>query len=97
MIASCALRAGVRLADRIDPEVVVEPVVLHGDDRVLHVGRDLVERDVPPLLVHAEPGTPVGRVEPRVAHAAPQLVDRTPLPHRPDDDERGDPDEAEIE
>src|SRR4051812_5974987 len=72
-------------------------MVLDRDDGVPQIRIDLLERNVAALLVHAEPRAPVGRVEPRVADAAPQLVDRPPLPHRPDDGDRRDGDEARIQ
>ena len=61
-------------ADRIDARMVVEAAILDRDDRVLQVGRDLVERDVVPLLVEPEPRLAVGAVEHRVADAARQAV-----------------------
>ena len=55
--------------------MVVEAAILDGDDGVLQVGGDLVERDVVPLLVEPEPRLAVGAVEHRVADAARQPVD----------------------
>jgi hypothetical protein len=84
-------------AHRIDAEVRVEAMILDRDDGVLQVARDLIQRDVAALLVHAEPGAPVRRVEPGVADTAAQLVDGPSLPHRPQHDDRRDRDEAAVE
>ncbi len=45
-------------ADRVDAGVQVEAMILDRDDRVLEIGRDLVERDVAPLLVERNQGRP---------------------------------------
>ena len=80
--------------DRINADVMIKTMILDRNDGVLQVRRDLVQRHVAPLLVHAEPRPPVGRVEPRVANAATQLVHRPPLSHGPDDENRRRGDEA---
>jgi hypothetical protein len=59
-------------------------VVLDGDDRVAEMGGDPGERDVAPLLVHAEPGAAPRVQENRIADAAFQSVDRNGLPDRPE-------------
>src|SRR5262249_4787864 len=69
--------------DRIDARMVVEPAILDGDDRVLKVGRDLVERNVMTLLVEPEPRLTVGAVEHRVADAARQPVHRRGVAQQP--------------
>ena len=84
---------GAAERDRIDARMQEEPVVLDGDERVLQVGRDVGKRDVPPVLVHAEPASAVGREKPGVADAAPQLVDRPRLPQRPRHGDRREHDE----
>ena len=79
-----------------------EAMILDGDERVLEVKRDVGERDVPPVLVHAEPPAAVGGEKPGVADAAAKLVDRPGLTQRPRqrdggqdhqgaEDDRGDP------
>ncbi len=95
--AACVAPHRARRPDRVDAEMVVEAVIFDCDDGVFQRGRDLIQRDVVPLLVHPEPRLAAGRIEPRVAHAAAQLVHRPALPHRPDDADGGDPDERQIE
>ena len=75
---------GAAEADRIDPGMVIEAAVLDGDDRVLQIGGDLVERDVVPLFVEPEPRLAVGAVEHRVADAARQPMDRDGVARQPD-------------
>ena len=50
---------GAAERDRVDAGMRVEAVVLDGDERVLQVGRDVGERHVLTVLVHA--GTSAGR------------------------------------
>jgi hypothetical protein len=88
---------GAGQADRVDAEMMVEAVILDRDDRVAQRRRDLVERDVVPLLVHPEPRRAVGGVEPGVADAAAQLEDCPSLPHRPDHDDRGHGNETQVQ
>ena len=61
----------------------VEAVILDRDERVLQVDRDLGERHVLMVLVHAEPAPAVGGQEPGVADAARQPMDRVALPEHP--------------
>ena len=78
---------GARDADRIDAGMAIETPILDGDDGVLQIERDVVERHVVPLLVEAEPRLAVGAVEDRVADAACQPVDGDGVarqPHRRD-------------
>ena len=87
---------GAADADRIDAGVAIEAVILDGDDGVLQVGGDLVQRDVVTLLVEAEPGLAVGAVEHGVADPARQPVHGDRVARQPDarhraaDDQRGD-------
>ena len=80
-------------ADRIDAGMMVEAAILDGDDGVLQVGRDLVERDVVPLLVEAEPRLAVRAVEHRVADAARQPMHRDGVARQPDAGDGGAADE----
>jgi hypothetical protein len=76
--------------------MMVEAAILDGDDGVLEVRRDLIERDVVPLTVEPEPGLAVRSEERRVADAARQAMHRHRVAREPDagDDadrnERGD-------
>ena len=85
-----AARAAAQVADerpgqanRIDAGMVVEAAILDGDDRVLQVGRDRVERDVVALLIEPEPRLAVAAVEHRVADAARQPMDGDRMARHP--------------
>src|SRR4029079_15640809 len=80
---------GASQPDRIDTEMLVEAMILAGDERVLQVRGNVGERHVLAVLVHPEPGPPVGGEEPGVADAAPQFVDGPCLPQRPGERDRG--------
>ena len=69
--------------DGIDAGVVVEAVILDGDDGVLEVGGDLLEGHVLPLLVERKPLAPRRVVEHRPADAAIEVVDRHGVASRP--------------
>ena len=79
---------GTSETDRVDARVVVEAAVFDGDDGVLQVGRDLVERDVVALLVETEPGFAIGAVEDGIADAARETVHRNGVARHPDDRRR---------
>src|SRR4029079_9864340 len=74
-----------RESQRVDARVLVEPSVLRGDERVLQLGRDRVERDVTAVLVESEPGLAVRAEEGHVADAAGKLVDGERVPAYPDE------------
>ena len=89
---AAALRPGIRPEigqqgptdrDGVDARMQVEAVVLDGDDRVLEVGRNLVELDVPPLLVQRKPFAAGRVVKHRVADARIELVDGQGVAARP--------------
>jgi hypothetical protein len=50
--------------------VEVKAMVFDGDDRVLEIRRNRIERHVAPLLIEAEPGPARCVIERRVANAA---------------------------
>ena len=83
--------------DGIDPEMMVEAMILGRDHRVLEIRGDVVERHVTTLLVHPEPGAAIGGIEPRVADAPPQLEDGPSLAHGPHDRDCGQRDEGELQ
>ena len=64
-----------RDAQRVDARVAVEAVVFDRDDGVPKPGRDLRQRHVHPLLVHAEPRAAVGPRE-RVVSPTPCVCSR---------------------
>ena len=71
------------------PGCSIEPAIFDGDDGMLEIGGDLIQRDVAPLFIEPEPGLRVGAVEDRVADASRQTIDRervTGHPPRPDGD-----------
>src|SRR5262249_61051316 len=59
-----------REPDRVDPGMMIEAPILDRDHGVLQVRRDVVELDVVPLFVEAEPGLAIGAVEDRVTDPA---------------------------
>ena len=79
------------------PGMAIEAAILDRDDGVLQVGRDLVERDVVPLLVEAEPRLAVGAVEHRVADAARQPMDGDRVARQPDARHRAADDQRDHE
>ena len=72
-------------ANRIDAGVGVEAAIFDGDDRVLQVGRDRVERDVVALFIEPEPRLAVAAVEHGVADAARQPMDGDGMAGHPPD------------
>ena len=75
-----------RQRDRIDAGMPVEPVVFDGNDRVLDVGGDAIERHILPLFIEAEPRAARGVVKHRVADATVQPVDCPAVAPRPHED-----------
>ena len=84
---------GAAEGNRVDAGMVVEAVVLDGDERLLQVQRDVGERHVLVVLVHAEPAPAVGRQEPGVADAARQPMDGIALAEHPGHRDRGEDDQ----
>ena len=72
-----------RQPDGIDARVGVEPAIFDGDDGMLEIGGDLIQRDVAPLFIEPEPGLRVGAVEDRVADASRQTIDRERITGHP--------------
>lgn len=54
-------------ADGIDAGMRVEASILDGDHRPLEIGRNLIERHVPPLFIEAEPWLRIGAIKDGVA------------------------------
>ncbi len=78
-------------AQRVDPGMAVEAMVLDRDHRRAQVGRDLVQGDVAAVLVQREPRLAVGAVEDGVADPAGQAAHGEGVARGPEDGHRRPP------
>ena len=65
---------GTGEANRIDAGVIVEPAILDGDDGVLEIGRDLIERHVMPLSIDQPPTIRENRSSTTAKYSQPSRV-----------------------